>query len=74
MVFKSNDDQTPLTLDFMKGRECLWNMKSEYTNITAGKDALQEVVHWLNFPKLTVQNVKFKIRTIRISCAAELLR
>jgi len=58
----------------MKGRECLWNTKSEYTNVTAGENALQEVVHWLNFPKLTVEDVKLKIRTIRINCAAELLR
>jgi len=48
-------------------------MKSEYTNTIAGKNALQEVVHWLNFPKLTVEKVKLKIGTIRISCAAELL-
>jgi hypothetical protein len=74
MVFKSKDDQTPLMLGFMEGRECLWNMKSEYTNIIAGKNALQEVVHWLNFPKLTVEKVNLKIKTIRISCAAELLR
>jgi len=73
MVFKSKDDRPPLILDFMKGRECLWNMKSEYTNTIAGKNALQEVVHWLNFPKLTVEKVKLKIGTIRISCAAELL-
>jgi len=74
MVFKSKDDQTPLMLDFMKGRECLWNMKSKYTNVRAGKNASQEVVHWLNYPEFTVEDVKSKIRTIRISCAAELLR
>jgi hypothetical protein len=75
MVFKSKDDQTPLMLDFMKGRKCLWNIKSEhYTNITAGENSLQEVVHWLNFPELTVEDVKLKIRIIRIKCAAELAK
>lgn len=59
----------------MKGRECLWNMKSEhYTNVKAGKNALQEVMHWQNVPELTVQDVKLKIRTIRIWCAAELAK
>jgi hypothetical protein len=40
VVSKSKDDQTPLTLDFMTGRDCLWNMKSEYTNVRADKKSI----------------------------------
>lgn len=61
----------PNTID----RKCLWNNKSEhYTDITAGENSLQEVARWLNFPELAAEDVKLKIRTVCIRCAAELVR
>jgi hypothetical protein len=73
MVFKRKDDHTPLVLDFMKDRECLWNKKSEHSrNKTGRENALKEIVQELDFPNLTVEDLKLKIKTIRSRYAAEL--
>jgi hypothetical protein len=45
-----------------------------YRRNTDRENALQEIVHELNFPELAVQDVKLKIKTIRSRFAAELAK
>jgi hypothetical protein len=55
-----------LVLGFVEDRECLRNTKCEHcSSNTARENALQEVVQELNFPEVTAQEVKLKIKTIR---------
>jgi len=58
---KRKDGHAPLVLDFMKSRECLCNTKSEHRRKkTARVNAQHETVQELNFPAVTVEDVKFK--------------
>jgi len=51
---------------------CLWNTKSEHCRKKPAREsALQETVEELNFPELTAEDVKLKIKTFRTRCAAE---
>jgi hypothetical protein len=53
----------------------LWSTKSEdYRNGIAGDNALQGTVLELDFQEPTVGDVKFKIKTVRTWCAAELAK
>jgi hypothetical protein len=62
-------------LDFVKDRQCLWNTKSEHCrSSTARQNALQGIAQKPNFPKLTVEDVKLKIKTVRTRYAAELAK
>ena len=52
---------TPLVLDFMMGRECFCNTKSEHCRKKTARDNAQHgTVQELNFPAVTVEDVKFK--------------
>jgi hypothetical protein len=62
-----------LVLDCGKDLECLWNTKCEHCRSnTARHNGLQEIAQELNFPELTVDDVKLKIKTNRTRYAAEL--
>lgn len=61
MVLKWKDDHAPLVLDLMISHECLCNTKSEHRRKkTAGDNAQHETVQELNFPAVTVEDVKFE--------------
>lgn len=49
--------------------------KSEhYRKKTARENALQGIVQELNFPELTVEEIKFKITAVNIRYAAEIAK
>jgi hypothetical protein len=61
MDFQWQGDHTQLMLDFVKGLDFLWNTKSERCRKkTACENGLQEIVRWLHFPELAVEEAKLK--------------
>lgn len=75
MVFKWKEDHTPLILNLIKDRQCLWNTKiEEYKSKTARERALKEIVDELNIEEVTVEDVKLKIKTIRTRYSSELAK
>lgn len=73
MVFKWKENHTPLILGLLEDRQCLWNTKTkDYRNKLTRSNALKEIVNELNFPGLTVEDIKLKIKTIRTRYSSEL--
>jgi hypothetical protein len=73
IIVKLKDDHTPLVLDFMKDLPFLWNTKSaHFLKQRTRENSLQEVVQDLNFQEPTKEDLKLKIKTIRIRYGAEL--
>ena len=75
MVLIRKDGRAQLVLDFMIGRECFCNTKSEHRRKKTARDNAQhDIVQELNFPAVTVEDVKFKVKTIPTRYVAELAR
>jgi hypothetical protein len=73
-VLKREDEHKPLVLDFMKNRDCLWNTEFKHCRKnTYRANALQKTVQEFNCLELAVQDVKLKIKTIRIMSAAKVV-
>ena len=67
---------TSLVLDFMENCKCLLNTKNLNTTETKQlvKMHCRVLCRELNFPELTVEEIKFKIKAINTRYAAEIAK
>ena len=75
MSVKWKDEHTPVILNMMRERQCLWNPKlTEYKETSKRDKALEDKVQELNLNNLTVEGLKLKIKSIRTRYSAELVK
>jgi hypothetical protein len=75
MVLKWREEHTPLFLDLLTNRECLWNTKNEKYESKAARDiALQDILNELNLPRLAECDIRAKIKTVQTRFASELTK
>ena len=75
MSVKWKDEHTPVILNMMRGRQCLWKPKlTEYKEKSKRDKALEDIVQELNLNNLTVEGLKLKIKSIRKRYSTELVK
>lgn len=72
MVFKWRDDYIEPFLDQCRQHECLWNVGIDsYKNRETREKAYESMRSALNFPGLSVDDIKTKIKTVRTNYKSE---
>jgi len=75
MSFAWKDEHMETFLEIYRNLECLWNNKSENYHKTNIREKAYKTLHSeLNLPQLSVNDIRAKIKTIRIRYCSELAK